>query len=279
MDGTDGGTLTSNGNPDGAAYSANSGRVALTDLTIPSSFLMDGTDGGLNLTDVGYLGDSITFNLSLSDKAILSVNTQTMDFGVIDVNVPHRDSTFVLTNVGGASDSVYLTLDYVNVAPESAVTITQAALMLAAFESKPVTFNIRPRLLATGMVYNAVVMIDSRFGFGRTHYEKTMKFEIKGTLEAVQALCTLPAEFALDQNYPNPFNPMTKIQFTIVNRQLTMLNVFDLMGRKVATVVNEVKEPGTYTVQFDASNLASGVYFYRMEAGPFVAAKKFVVLR
>ena len=76
----------------------------------------------------------------------------------------------------------------------------------------------------------------------------------------------LPRAVRLLQNYPNPFNPITKIQFTIVDRQLTIVNVYDLMGREVARLVNEVKEPGTYTVHFDGSGLASGVYLARLSA-------------
>ncbi|MGA9118492.1 MAG: T9SS type A sorting domain-containing protein, partial [Bacteroidota bacterium] len=99
-------------------------------------------------------------------------------------------------------------------------------------------------------------------------------------------LVELPTQFSLDQNYPNPFNPSTKIQLTIVNPrlpyeaqrggqgQLTIVKVFDLLGREVATLVNEVKQPGTYSVQFDGSHLASGVYFYRLQAGTFVDTKK-----
>ena len=89
----------------------------------------------------------------------------------------------------------------------------------------------------------------------------------------------MPAEFQLFQNYPNPFNPTTKIQFTVVDRQLTIVNVFDMLGREVAALVNEVKEPGTYTVQFDASGLASGVYLYRLTAGSFVQTRKMIVVR
>jgi hypothetical protein len=93
-----------------------------------------------------------------------------------------------------------------------------------------------------------------------------------------------PEAFALSQNYPNPFNPTTEIQFTIVNRLLTIVKVFDVLGREVATLVNEVKEPGTYTVQFSAkgengSNLSSGVYFYRLQAGSFVQTKRLLLLR
>jgi hypothetical protein len=60
---------------------------------------------------------------------------------------------------------------------------------------------------------------------------------------------------------------------------LTIVKVFDLLGREVSTLVNEVKEPGTYTVQFDGTNLSSGVYLYRLHAGDFVQAKKLVILK
>jgi hypothetical protein len=88
-----------------------------------------------------------------------------------------------------------------------------------------------------------------------------------------------PTAFSLGQNYPNPFNPVTNIQFTIVHRQLTIVKVFDVLGREVATLVNEVKEPGTYTVQFDGSNLASGLYFYRLNAGSSLATHTMILMR
>jgi hypothetical protein len=101
-----------------------------------------------------------------------------------------------------------------------------------------------------------------------------------GIPEAVDArLTTLPRLFKLYQNYPNPFNPRTKIQFSIVNRQLTIVKVYDVLGREVVTLLNEVKEPGTHTVEFDGSNLSSGVYFYRLTAGDFAQTKRLVLLR
>jgi hypothetical protein len=99
----------------------------------------------------------------------------------------------------------------------------------------------------------------------------------------------LPAHVSLGQNYPNPFNPSTTIQFTIVsaqsgsasggNRQLTIVKVFDVLGREVATLVNEVMEPGTYAVQFDASSHASGLYFYRLSVGQYVECRKMIVMK
>lgn len=89
----------------------------------------------------------------------------------------------------------------------------------------------------------------------------------------------LPSEFSLYQNYPNPFNPATSIKYAVPQTSLVSIKIFDLTGQEVATVVNEVKEAGIYEINFDASNLSSGVYLYRMIAGNFTAVKKFNVLK
>ena len=88
-----------------------------------------------------------------------------------------------------------------------------------------------------------------------------------------------PATFELAQNYPNPFNPETKIGFRIQESGFTTLMVFDVLGREVATLVNDVKQPGRYTVQWDASGFASGVYIYRLQTADFSATRKLLLLR
>ena len=102
---------------------------------------------------------------------------------------------------------------------------------------------------------------------------------LRGTVVSVAGHAAIPTEFALEQNYPNPFNPTTKIQLTIPNRRWTTVNVYDILGRKVVTLLNEVKDPGTYTIEFDGSNLSSGVYFYRLEAGDFKQTKRLLLLK
>jgi hypothetical protein len=87
----------------------------------------------------------------------------------------------------------------------------------------------------------------------------------------------LPGEFRLRQNYPNPFNPTTKIGFSIPISTFTLLRVYDLLGRKVATLVSEVLTSGSYEVTLDGTALASGAYLYRLHAGEFVQAKKLVL--
>jgi len=89
----------------------------------------------------------------------------------------------------------------------------------------------------------------------------------------------IPAKYYLSQNYPNPFNPVTNLEFEIPELGFVTLKIYDVMGRELITIVNENKEPGYYKVKFDAGNLSSGVYFYRMTAREFVAVKKFVVLK
>jgi hypothetical protein len=88
-----------------------------------------------------------------------------------------------------------------------------------------------------------------------------------------------PVQFALGQNYPNPLNPSTTIKFELPRGSQVNLSVYDILGREVAVLVNEKRDGGVYEVKFDGSNCASGVYFYRLMAGDYVATKKLVVLR
>lgn len=92
-------------------------------------------------------------------------------------------------------------------------------------------------------------------------------------------ITNLPENFYVSQNYPNPFNPGTTIEYSIPEPSNVIIKVFDLLGREVATLVNEEKPVGNYNVKFNGSNLASGIYFYRLEAGKFVQTKKLILLR
>lgn len=89
----------------------------------------------------------------------------------------------------------------------------------------------------------------------------------------------VPASFSLLQNYPNPFNPSTNISFSLLSRSLVTLKVFDLLGREVATIISDELPTGNYTRQWNAANIPSGVYFYRLQAGSFIETKKLVLLR
>jgi len=89
----------------------------------------------------------------------------------------------------------------------------------------------------------------------------------------------LPTDFLLKQNYPNPFNPVTTINYSTPKKEMIIIRVYDVLGNEIASLVNEEKPAGNYKVNFNASNLSSGVYFYRMHAGNFIENKKCIVLK
>ncbi len=86
-------------------------------------------------------------------------------------------------------------------------------------------------------------------------------------------------KFELANNYPNPFNPSTKIQYSLPTNEFVSLRIYDIIGREVATLVNQQQSAGVYNVEFNASNLTSGVYFYKIEAGNFTSVKKMMLLK
>ena len=86
-------------------------------------------------------------------------------------------------------------------------------------------------------------------------------------------------EFSLSQNYPNPFNPTTDFRFQIAEFRFVSLKVFDILGKEIATLVNKDLQPENYSIPWDASNLPSGMYFYRLTAGSFSETKKLMLMK
>jgi M6 family metalloprotease-like protein len=105
------------------------------------------------------------------------------------------------------------------------------------------------------------------------------RMQLRASAATIENGPPLPTEYRLAQNYPNPFNPETRIHFELPHDGHVRLVVYDVLGREVATLVDEVTKAGRYDVAFNATNLASGVYFYQLQAGGFNDVKKLVVLR
>ncbi len=103
---------------------------------------------------------------------------------------------------------------------------------------------------------------------GKYEYSKVVEVEVNS-----------PLQYALAQNYPNPFNPSTAINFTLPEARFVTLKIYNVLGQEVKTVVNEFKEAGAYKINFDASNLNSGVYFYKLQAGTFSSVKKMTLTK
>ena len=96
---------------------------------------------------------------------------------------------------------------------------------------------------------------------------------------SVESLGNNPSEFTLKQNYPNPFNPTTNIQYSVAEAGPVTLTVYNVMGQKVATLVSETKSAGTYRVSWDAANMASGIYHYRLQAAGQVLTRQMTLIK
>ncbi|MBI4549251.1 MAG: T9SS type A sorting domain-containing protein, partial [Ignavibacteriae bacterium] len=116
-------------------------------------------------------------------------------------------------------------------------------------------------------------------GSGRMQITNVPPSGMKNLVIKLSEGLAVPKAFALDQNYPNPFNAVTEIKYQIPENSYVILKVFNVLGQEVATLVNEKKTSGQYTVSWDASNQPSGVYFYRLTADKFIAVKKMLFIR
>jgi hypothetical protein len=115
-------------------------------------------------------------------------------------------------------------------------------------------------------------------GLGSYFY---LKVVVKKIVTDIKPETQLLSTFSLSQNYPNPFNPSTNIQYAISSRQFVTLKVFDVLGKEVATLVNEEKPAGMYNVEFRMQNLdlSSGIYFYQLKSGEYIETKKMILMK
>jgi hypothetical protein len=92
-------------------------------------------------------------------------------------------------------------------------------------------------------------------------------------------LSTTPSEFKLGQNYPNPFNPSTTIDYSIPRRSFITITIFDILGRKVTTLVNSEIDAGNHQINFNGSSFSSGIYFYQLKADNYISNKKMILVK
>jgi len=123
---------------------------------------------------------------------------------------------------------------------------------------------------------------DRNLASGKYNY-RLKQIDFNGNFEyhnlADEVVIGVPDKFSLEQNYPNPFNPVTNLGFGISELGFVSLKVYNSLGKEVATLVNEIKPAGRYEVVFDGSNLSSGVYFYKIEAGSFSIVKRMILMK
>ena len=207
------------------------------------------------VTQSGYLEDVFTSHLH---KTRDFGQTWT-DFGGDLPNVPLNDIIV---------DPVYKGYFYV---------ATDLGVMVSSNGGK--NWNV----LGTGFpevpVHDLVLHSPTRTLTAFTHGRSAYSFDLTTLTSVANSLNGSPKGFRLEQNYPNPFNPTTNLRFTISKLQFVELKIVDALGREVAVLVNEEKSPGSYTVEWNATSCASGVYFYTLKAGAFIETKKMLLVK
>jgi hypothetical protein len=218
--------------------------------------------GGVTSTSqsVRWLPDSVT--VAAADGHWLVAVTDTLkSTGPLDFTVTPRDK-------------------YYNVNPTQQVIVNIASNQTSGFNvgSNPKIIKGATNFIGTlsgasGSLVIDVFSSDNSVLYGQSASQSIVMTGIK------EASNIVPKAYSLSQNYPNPFNPTTNINFSLMKPSNVTLAVYNVLGQKVATIVNQFMQAGSYTYQFDASRLASGIYIYRIEAGNFVSIKKFVLLK
>ena len=133
-----------------------------------------------------------------------------------------------------------------------------------------------PNVVIDDMQLHAATRIIRAFTHGRSIWELNLDdLEVTDVAEDQH----VPFAPKLSQNYPNPFNPTTEIRYRVPGTGHVTLKIYNIVGQEVSTLVDEVKQPGTYTVEWDAGGMPSGVYFCRLEAGNFVQSRKMLLLK
>lgn len=127
----------------------------------------------------------------------------------------------------------------------------------------------------------SVYFTDNQIGWTVGEYETILKTTDGGSIVSVEyeQNSNQTNTFLLSQNFPNPFNPTTTIGYQLPERNLVTLKVYDILGREVATLVNEEKPVGSYEVQFIGNELTSGIYFYQLKAGDYTETKKMLMIK
>ncbi len=233
--------------------------------------ILGGTSQDVYNTNVGILSNSFAaarFYGGNSSVVTISLDKKTILFDSVEVG-KIKDTTFVISNSG------YDTLKINKIKSTNNLFVSKAdSLYILPGQSFTDTLKFKP--VSQGNFSGQLIVVSNAINSPDT-------VKLSGTGELATGIREhingAPKTYFLSQNYPNPFNPSTIIKYQIPKASLVMLKIYDILGREVASLVNERQDAGNYKVDFNAEKLSSGIYFYKMTAGSFTKVKKLLLLK
>jgi hypothetical protein len=230
-------------------------------------------------------GRNIAFTLFANTDARESANSGNVDFFVIHgstdaptVDVITRDVTTLVDNAAYGDITGYISVPPANYTLD--LTLADGTTLVQSYVADLRTLGGGSAVVfASGFLNPSANQNGEAFGIFFALADGTVGQFPEGVASVENIPGVTPSNYSLDQNYPNPFNPSTTINFTIPNNDFVTLKVYNILGSEVATLVNENLSAGSYRFNFDARNLASGVYLYELNAGNFREIKKMNLLK
>ena len=224
----------------------------------------------LSQNDLDYLMTSDVVNLSSADNLSYAI-----EYGATDtvkaLSLLQNDKfiSFNVELIDASNDAVLYTLNNVKFTGNSSLGLSSESynIDLTGLTGKEVYFKVKIANNLNPVYYASEIKSDANV-LGKS---KAVTIDLSKTF--------VVKDYDLFQNYPNPFNPATTITYQLPKSGSVTLKIYDMLGKEVMTLVNEQKEMGRYTVQFDASSLASGMYVYQLRANDFVSTKKMLLLK
>lgn len=243
-----------------------------------SSSVFRSTNEGVNFTNV---------TTGLPSRTITSVNVHPDSSNVAIVTYSGFGAGKIYKTTNGAVtwDNISNNLpdapvnDALFYYPGTSTSILFCALDIGVFVST--NYGASWQEMAEGLPNTVAMHLDYHQGTNKlrigTHGRSV--WEISNPVGIINYNSQVPENYSLSQNYPNPFNPVTLIKYDLIKSGIVKLAVYDILGRELKSIVNGQQNPGTYTVQFDASSLSSGVYFYKLIADGFSETRKMILTK
>jgi hypothetical protein len=232
-----------------------------------------------SVEDINEMMVSKTFRLSNNDTLILGA----MGYYIMSQGAQHSPIKYSVNLVYNHNDQIFQELfrDTINVEDTANIDFLRG-FIIQNIPNGADSFYVQMVIDTTGNT-DATAGLDGIYndnsGIGDNMRNYKTKIVYGNQKPGNNMITNIPKSFELSQNYPNPFNPTTTIKYQIPKDAFVSIKIYDILGREIYSLVNENKQAGYYSVNFNGSNLASGIYFYRIKAGDYVNVKRMALIK